>query len=55
MHDTKHELLAAVAARLADRRTGADNRAEQLLAIIAVTMTAFTIYGAVRMILALVW
>lgn len=54
MQDTDRAFLAAVAARRAKRRTGADGRAEQLLAVFAVTMTAITIYGAVRMILALV-
>ena len=54
MHDTERALLAAVAARRADRRTGADVRAERLLAVFAVTTTALTIYGAIRMILAVV-
>ena len=54
MHDTEREFLAAVAARRANHRTVADDRAEQLLAIFAITMTAITLYGAVRMILTLV-
>ena len=54
MHDSERALRAAVASRRADRRTGVDVRAERLLAVFAVIMTAITIYGAVRMILALV-
>ena len=53
MHDTERDLLAAVAARRAGRRTVADIRAERLLALFAVTMTAITIYGVERLILAL--
>lgn len=52
MHDTERALLAAVAARRADRRTSADARAELLIAAFAISMTAIAIHCAVRMILA---
>ena len=54
MHETERALLAAVATRRAERGTHSDVRTERALALFAVAMTAFAVYGTLRIIFALV-
>jgi len=54
MDDTEKALISAIAARRAALRTPGDDRAERLLKVAAITMTAVIAYGALQMIRALV-